>query len=442
MTCEKRNITIIGGTRGLGEWIANQLKKENLNITITSRNKTSGEKVAKKLGVNYSDDNITAVKNADIILLSVPIEHMLTTIKEVAPYAPTGSLLMDITSVKKEPSKALLKYAPKDVEILPCHPMFGPRIPNLEGQVVILTPLKNRSKKWFPIIEEYLRKNDAKIVLSTPEEHDKTMSVVQGLTHFSYISLASTIEKLNINVKKSREFASPIYSLMLDMISRIVSQNPYLYYSIQKSNKETHIARKKLIEESINLANLVENSEEKKFVENMRESAKHLDDRGEAMGRSDKAISILTYELNVLKESLGKEIGLMHQYSKKVHVGTVEKVTPEKVLIKNSNGKTISLKISNIKILNEKQLFDWKKNNLKIFSWDVSVLFPENSKENFLIKMFQSIEPVIDVKLTDIYTGSQITEGYASYTFHYSTFNKEDKSYVEEYLMGIGGIIR
>ena len=111
MTCEKINITIIGATKGLGLWIAKQLNKEDYNVTITSRNKLSGEKIAKKINVNYNNDNIKSVENADIIIFSVPIEHMVNTIKEVAPHAPDGSLLIDVSSVKIEPSEALKKYA-------------------------------------------------------------------------------------------------------------------------------------------------------------------------------------------------------------------------------------------------------------------------------------------------------------------------------------------
>ncbi|WP_263641179.1 prephenate dehydrogenase dimerization domain-containing protein [Methanobrevibacter arboriphilus] len=38
-------------------------------------------------------------------------------------------------------------------------------------------------------------------------------------------------------MKDTRKFASPIYNLMVDMISRIVSQNPFLTYSIQLENQ-------------------------------------------------------------------------------------------------------------------------------------------------------------------------------------------------------------
>ena len=63
------NMTIIGGTRGLGRWIAEHLS-DDFNITITSRDKLSGQKVGDELGVMYSDDNISAVKDADIIIRS------------------------------------------------------------------------------------------------------------------------------------------------------------------------------------------------------------------------------------------------------------------------------------------------------------------------------------------------------------------------------------
>lgn len=47
---ENKNMTIIGGTHGLGRWIAEYFKQD-FNITITSRNKNSGQKVAKDLNV-------------------------------------------------------------------------------------------------------------------------------------------------------------------------------------------------------------------------------------------------------------------------------------------------------------------------------------------------------------------------------------------------------
>ncbi len=431
----KSNMTIIGGTRGLGRWMAEHLKND-FNITITSRDAISGGQIAEELNVDYNNDNIDAVKDANIILFCVPIEFMADTIKEVAPHAPEGSLLMDVASIKTEAAEALSKYAPENVEILPCHPMFGPRVPTLERQIIVLTPIKNRSDKWLGRVKEYLTKTNCEIVLTTPSEHDKYMSIVQGLTHFSFISLASTIRKLNINVKESRNFSSPVYSLMLDMVSRIVFQNPHLYYSIQKNNNETGNARKALIKESIYLSDLIEQGAEEDFVKSILESAQHLDEREEALVRSDKAISMTTQKANILTKSIGKEIGLRQSYSQKTFVGTVKKVTAKTAILDTGN-EEITLNISHIDIMSERELYEWKKNNLKLEHADLRVLLPSGCDEKYLMQMFKNIDPVIDAEITNITTNNS----KSVYTFHYTLFDKKDKTYVEEYIKGIGGEI-
>ena len=434
------NMTIIGGTRGLGRWMAQHLC-DDFDITITSRDEASGRKVADELNVGYNNDNIEAIRDAEIVLFCVPIEHMSKTIEQVAPHAKEGSLLMDVASVKTESYEALKKYAPENVDILPCHPMFGPRVPNLKRQIIVLTPVENRSEKWFDRVKNFLAKTECEVVVTTPEEHDKYMSIVQGLNHFSYISLASTIRKLNINVKKSRSFSSPVYTIMLDMASRIVYQNPYLYYSIQKNNKETANARKTLIKESIYLSNLIEDGAEEDFVKTIAESAKHIDEYEDALVRSDMAISMLSQKSNSLTKSIGSEVGLQHHFSKKIHVGTVKKVDLQFVTIETLDNEEITLKLSKVDILSEKEVFEWKKNNLNLERFALSVLLPSTCSEEYLIRMFKNIEPVIDVDIIDVCDGENADEGMSTYTFSYSLFDAQDKSYVEQYLEGIGAVI-
>ena len=437
---DKEKMTIIGGTRGLGRWLAEHLRKE-FDITVTSRNKNTGLEVANEIGVKYSCNNIEAIQNAEVIIFSVPIEHMVKTIKEVAPHAPKGSLLMDVASIKSEVSDALEKYAPEDTEIIPCHPMFGPRVPNLKRQIVVLTPIPGRSTNWLPEIKEFLINNKCEIVETTPEDHDKYMSIVQGLTHFSFISLASTIRKLNINVKKSRNFSSPVYSLMLDMVGRIVYQNPYLYYSIQKNNKETENARQTLINESMYISNLIKNDDEEDFVNIIVESANHLNDEKETLRRSDEAISMINRKINLLKKIVGNEVGLKHHFTEKIYVGIIENVTSKVVTLRASNHDVIDLDISNIDILSDEDVQKWKKDNLELNYYDLTVMFPHKCEEEFLIKMFKNIEPVVGVEIIDKTDKNQINDSFTGYTFHYSLFDEKDKGYVEKYVESIGGSI-
>lgn len=270
-------IAIIGGTRGLGKWIASFLKEKGFQVTITSRDELSGNAISKKLDVTYSSDSQKVAGESDIVIISVPIESTESVIKQVAPHMSKGSLLMDVTSVKEKPAILMHEYLAEGAYFLPSHPMFGPRVRSLEGQVIVLTPLQE--SEWFNTVFKFLEDHKARVLVTTPEKHDEMMSVVQVLTHFAYISISSTIKKLNLDIKESRKFASPIYNLMLDIISRIVAQNPYLVYSIQTQTDYAYQARKIFMETINELNDMLINNNQTEFVNAMSSAAKNMDDR-------------------------------------------------------------------------------------------------------------------------------------------------------------------
>ncbi len=434
-------IAIIGGTGNFGRIFARLFKEEGHEVVITGRDVLKGERVAGEEGVRFSNDNIKAAKESDVVIISVYIENTIDVIKQVAPHVRPGCLLMDFTSVKVEPTQAMLKHAKNGVEIIGTHPMFGPRTRTIEGLTFIITPV--RTGKWEGFIKEFLEKQKSKVIWTTPEEHDRIMGVVQGLTHFTYIAIASTLRELEIDVKQSRKFASPIYELMLDLVARIVGQSPQLYASIQMHNPKTDAVRRTFINEIEKLNQIIENRDMGAFKEIMSKSAKHLDDIDASMGRSDKAILALREELKKLSDSIGREVALKHIYSGAVHVGTVKEVDPEKVVLETSgaSSREILLKLSNVELLDEKFLKKWKQEHLPGMSRDFSFMFPVNTDEEIIRKCIESTGDIISCKIIDIYKGKQIPEGKKSITFRVEALDF-DFSTVETLLKGIGGVLR
>ena len=104
----------------------------------------------RRLGVRYAQDMMAEVEKSDVVLVSVIIEKTVEVIQQVAPRMQSGSLIMDVTSVKSGPVKAMKTYAPKGVEVLGTHPMFGPTMPTLSGQTIIFTPVEGKTGKWLP----------------------------------------------------------------------------------------------------------------------------------------------------------------------------------------------------------------------------------------------------------------------------------------------------
>lgn len=432
-------ISVIGGTRGLGRWIAAFLCKKGFDVVITGRDTMAGELVSKKIGASYTNNNAEAASTSDVVILSLPIDVTPKIIKELAPLVKEGSLLLDVTSVKEEPAMLMEKYASPGVEVIPTHPMFGPRIRSLDGQVVVLTPENKGS--WYYRVLEFLEKENTRIIVTTPEVHDRMMSIVQGLTHFAYVSIAATIEKLDIDIKESRKFASPIYNLMLDTIARITAQNPYLVYSIQTSNKYIKESHETFNDTFQELKNMISNGDEEGFVHTMSNAAKHIDDLESALGRSDKAISALSEEVNVLKNLVNKEVGLKHIYSGTVHIGILEELTPEFLILKHHNNTT-RLKLANVEVLSPVEILNWKIDNYPKRSYDVSGVFPDNCDPTVIASTIQCIDGVVDADIIDTYVGSQIPDNNISITIRYTVIDEAASREVERLLNGFGGKIR
>ena len=373
---------------------------------------------------------------SDILVISVPINSTTSVIREVAPFMKKGSLMIDVTSVKEEPLKAMQENLPSNVEYIPTHPVFGPRTTELDNQVIVLTaPEKG---KWYKKVYDYLSGKNMRVIETTAEHHDYMMSIVQVLTHFSFISTASAMEKLKVDITETENYESPIYNLMIDMIARIVSQNPYLTYFIQSTNNNGEKIRNTFCEAALELKDAINANDDKKFVEIAIKATKNMGDTKNALGRSDKAINALSHEFNILKKSIGNEIALKHIYSGKVHIGVLEKIEDKTAVLDNGT----RLRIANIEVLNSEELQQWKLDNIEEKQQSISCLFNDKVTPNIIVETLENVEDVTEVVLTDIYQGPQIDEGYESLTFTVNALSKEAFINVKSILTGFGGVLR
>ncbi len=431
-------VGIIGGSDGLGKTLIYYFRDE-FDVYISGRDHEKGKKVADEFNVSYIASNADLANISDILVISVPIQHTADVIREVAPFMKEGSVMIDVTSVKEEPSKTMAEVLPETVEYIPTHPIFGPRTTRLDNQVIVLTA--DRKGKWYDKVYKYLESKNMRIIETTAEKHDFMMSIVQVLTHFSFISTASAIEKLKVDLTETEDYESPIYNLMIDLIARIVSQNPYLTYNIQSRNSNGPKVRNTFAEAVIELRDAINNHDNEKFMDIAMNATKHMGDIKNALGRSDKAIGALNYEYTILFNSIGEEVGLKHIYSGKIHTGILESVDGKTAVLRNGT-KTKELRISNIRILLDDELYQWKLENTDKKTELISCMFPKNVNAETIEKTALNIENIIDVKLTDAYNGPQIDENSISLTFKITAMSKEDIKKVKELFTGFGGIIR
>lgn len=281
-------ILILGGTGETGSWFARYFKEKGWEVAIWGPR--GRIEVARRLGVRYAQDMMAEVEKSDVVLISVIIEKTEEVIQQVAPRMQSGSLIMDVTSVKSGPMKAMKTYASKGVEVLGTHPMFGPTMPTLSGQTIIFTPVEGKTGKWLPMMKSLFESDGAHIEILDAEEHDEVMAVVQALTHFAYIGIGAALKAMDFDVQRSHKFMSPVYEIMIDFVGRILDQNPELYASIQM-NPKAAAARQTFVAECRRLCEKADAGDAEGFKQIMKDAALHYGGTHLALQRSDMVIN-------------------------------------------------------------------------------------------------------------------------------------------------------
>jgi len=215
---KKIRIGIIGGTGGIGRWFGHFFQKEGFEVLISGRS----------LGPDFQ----TLARTCPVVVVSVPIKATCRIIEQVGPFMPKDSLLMDLTSLKEEPVKAMLKSSRS--EIIGLHPLFGPKVKSMAGHNIVLCPA--RTRKWLPWIKNIFLKNRARLIETTPRYHDELMALVQGLNHLNTITLGLTLGRSGFDLEELKQFATPILKTKLDILKKIFSPNPRLYAEIITQN--------------------------------------------------------------------------------------------------------------------------------------------------------------------------------------------------------------
>jgi len=268
-------IGIIGGRGKTGSWFARFFKANGYQVLIADQHtKLTSEKL---------------IARSDVVIFSLPIDITPEVIREFAPLAKPEQLWMDFTSIKTPAVNAMLR---SQAEVIGCHPMFGPMVDSIVEQTVIVCPV--RVKRWKGWWERLLKANKATVKISTPAEHDRMMAIVQGLTHFSAITIAHTLRELGVDIPASLSFTSPVYKIHLDMEGRILAQDPGLYAAIQVLNPETREVLHTHLQSVSKLFQTVEQRDLAAFIDYFQKAAEYLGDfKEQALAESNDLIKAL-----------------------------------------------------------------------------------------------------------------------------------------------------
>ena len=209
---------IIGGTGKMGGLFGAVLSRHGFEVRVSGR--------------RTELTNRQLAEECDLVMVSVPIRSTVDVIGEIAPLLGKEQLLCDLTSLKAGPVRAMLE---SEAQVLGMHPLFGPTVPSLRNQTVILTPARC-STPLASRIPEILRAEGADLAIMDPDAHDRLMAVIQGLTHFGNLCMADAIRRSGTDLAAALGATSPVYRIQMGLIGRLLSQDPALYGDILQLN--------------------------------------------------------------------------------------------------------------------------------------------------------------------------------------------------------------
>lgn len=212
-------IGIIGGTGGIGKWFAAFFEAEGYPVHVTGRS----------TGLTLSE----LADRCPVVIVSVPIAATIDAIRRIGPLLPAGSLLMDFTSLKMKPVREMMEATA--AAVVGCHPLFGPDCPSLDGQNIILCP--GRGERWLKRMETLFTNGGARVTVTTPEEHDRMMSLVQGLTHIETILMGLTLRESGVEASLLDAFTTPVFRTKRAIIDKVFGARPELYAGLITGNE-------------------------------------------------------------------------------------------------------------------------------------------------------------------------------------------------------------
>jgi len=176
-----------------------------------------------------------------LVIIAVPVQYFEELIKELKDYVKPNSLIMDVSSVKVKPVELMKKYLPENVNILGTHPLFGKQSgkDGIKGLKIVLCPVRLDN---IEEIKKFLEtKLELEVLVRTPEEHDKQMAYVQGLTHF----IGKAINDIDI---KDFDQKTPSYQFLLDIKEMLKGDSDDLFLTLERENPFAKAARDEFLD--------------------------------------------------------------------------------------------------------------------------------------------------------------------------------------------------
>ncbi len=190
----------------IGSSVARSVKQQMPGARVTGHDADADVRArARALGFcdDVTDQPATAVIDAELVLLCVPVGIMGEVAKSIAEELPEGAIISDVGSCKESVATALAAALP-DAIIIPAHPVAGTEKSGpdagfatlFKGRWCILTPPENAPPAAVTALESFWQRLGAEVEIMDARHHDMVLAVTSHLPHLIAYTIVGTASDL------------------------------------------------------------------------------------------------------------------------------------------------------------------------------------------------------------------------------------------------------
>ncbi|MBU2868105.1 prephenate/arogenate dehydrogenase family protein [Pacificibacter marinus] len=189
------------------------------------------------------DTAIEAVKDADLVVLAVPVGAMGSVMAEIAPALKAGAVVTDVGSVKKDIFASVLPHLPENVEFIGTHPMAGTEHSGpksgfaelFDKRWCLIVPTEDSAETEILRIEDFWRALGANTKRMDAEHHDLVCAVVSHTPHLIAYTMVGVADDLSrVTDQEVIEFSAAGFR----DFTRIAASDPTMWRDVFLSNKD------------------------------------------------------------------------------------------------------------------------------------------------------------------------------------------------------------
>ncbi len=230
----------------IGSSLARVIKREGLadHIVISTRSESTLKRAeALGLGDSYVLDSAQAVRNADLVIISVPVGSSGAVAKHIAGSLKPGAIVTDVGSTKGSVIAQMQPELPADVHFIPGHPLAGTEYSGpdagfaelFSNRWCILTPLEGTDPVALDRLTKFWEACGSRLDTMDPTHHDRVLAIVSHLPHiiaYNIVGTASDLEEVT-NSEVIKYSASGFRDF-----TRLAASDPTMWRDVCLHNKD------------------------------------------------------------------------------------------------------------------------------------------------------------------------------------------------------------